>query len=154
MLWYMASPYAAHPRGFNQAFIIASRVAYDLTINRGLLVYSPVAHFHPIFTYGGTAPHDANYDKVRDLMEGFMNKCDGIIVVKAEGWEKSYGMSKEIEYMVDIQGKPRMNVPVQIGVKDAHKESEGHRGEHESSATLDPEHGDDDAGPRPEGRSR
>ena len=95
-LCYLCSPYghpdpAVRERRFQQA---AEAAAY--LMRRGLIVFSPIAHTHPIAQYG--LPKGWSFWKQYD--EIFMDIClGGIVVLKLPGWESSVGVQAEIAYM-------------------------------------------------------
>lgn len=94
--WYLATPYSKFPAGIEAAFVVACQAA-ALLIRAGVRVYSPIAHTHPIAVHGGIDPYAHEIWLPAD--EPFMDAARGLIVLRAESWEKSYGISKEIEHM-------------------------------------------------------
>jgi len=94
VLWYLATPYTNYSLGLDAAFQDASRAAGALA-RRGELVYSPIAHTHPIAIYAGIDP------KAHDIWLPFdaamMQRCDGIAVVKMPGWNTSFGIGEELK---------------------------------------------------------
>lgn len=57
-----------------------------------IIPFSPVVYTHDLSKYVGD-DHDW-YEW--DLQ--FLSRCDAMVVVKLDGWEKSYGVQKEIKY--------------------------------------------------------
>lgn len=98
MIWYLASPYTKFALGQEAAFSEAAKAAAKL-MAAGLVVYSPIAHSHPVATYGGLASVDA-LDGAFWLRQNqpMMEKMDGIIVLKLPGWEESEGVQIEIDF--------------------------------------------------------
>lgn len=98
MIWYLASPYTKFARGQEAAFSEAAEAAAKL-MAAGLVVYSPIAHSHPVATYGGLTSVDA-LDGAFWLRqnEPMMQKMDGLIVLKLPGWEESEGVQIEIDF--------------------------------------------------------
>jgi hypothetical protein len=92
--WYLASPYSKHPLGIEEAFREACRATADL-IRAGVRVYSPIAHTHPVAVHGGIDPYA--HDIWLPADEPFMNAASGLIVLRAESWEISYGIGEEIK---------------------------------------------------------
>ena len=92
-LFYLASPYSKYPAGRERAFIEACFNA-GLLIGAGVPVYSPIAHSHPIARYSGLDPLDHAIWMPAD--EPMMRASQGLIVLKLESWEKSYGIGVEI----------------------------------------------------------
>ena len=92
-LYYLATPYTSYPEGMTEAHKIASIIAARM-IERGVMVYSPIAHGHPIATLGGL-PRDA--DSWKNLNHKIMEGCDGgVVVAMMDGWEASAGIADEL----------------------------------------------------------
>ena len=93
-LVYLATPYTKYTAGLQCAFEDAARLAGEMVI-RGVHVFSPIAHGHPISMYGGVQalnhPLWLTYDKK------FMDLCEACVVGKLDGWEDSFGVAHEIE---------------------------------------------------------
>ena len=98
-LWYLASPYSKYPAGREQAFRDVSRVALEL-IERGVNVFAPIAHSHPIET-AGTATQSPDFWLKLD--EQFMKNCVGMIVACLPGWEASYGVNYELRHFAEAE---------------------------------------------------
>lgn len=89
-LYYLAHPYSGnHLENFKSANEIAAKL-----IQKGIHVYSPISHTHPIAVDGQMDLDD--YTIWLPLDEKFMEFCDGIIL--CEGWEYSYGCLYEEEW--------------------------------------------------------
>ncbi len=95
LLAYLATPYSKYHLGISQAFIDAAKLAARLMLS-GIKVYSPIAHTHPIATYGRIDPHDHAIWLPFD--EAMMTVCNTLIVAHMEGWDQSFGISCEIEF--------------------------------------------------------
>lgn len=99
-LYYLASPYS-HPDAnvqelrFQQVCEVAARL-----LEKGIYVFSPIAHTHPIAAYG--LPKDFKFWKQYD--ELIFSRCDALIVLMLDGWVDSVGVKAEIE-MATKQGK-------------------------------------------------
>ena len=100
--WYLATPYSKYPGGIEEAFRLACRATADL-IRAGIRAYSPIAHTHPVAIHGGIDPYDHRIWLTAD--EPFMHAACGLIVLKAESWELSYGISEESKAF-EKAGKP------------------------------------------------
>lgn len=98
MIWYLATPYTKFARGQEAAFCEAAEATAKL-MAAGLVVYSPIAHSHPVATYGGLASVDA-LDGAFWLRQNkpMMEKMDGLIVLKLPGWRESEGVQIEIDF--------------------------------------------------------
>ena len=57
MLFYVASPYSKYERGLVAAFEDVAAACGEL-IKRGIAVYSPIAHTHPIALYAKMDAYD------------------------------------------------------------------------------------------------
>jgi hypothetical protein len=99
---YLAIPYTdPNPEVMCSRFELANRTAAEL-MKQGLLIYSPISHSHPIAQYG--LPLDWEYWQHYD--KEILSICDELIVIMANGWEKSKGVSAEIETAIT------MNIPI------------------------------------------
>lgn len=92
-LYYLASPYThSDPKVMQERFEQVCAVAGKL-FNLGIMVYSPIAHCHHI-ALGTKLPADyAFWLKYNRLL---LSKCDGLVVVSIEGYEKSAGIRAEL----------------------------------------------------------
>ncbi|RJO72877.1 MAG: DUF1937 family protein [Myxococcales bacterium] len=102
MFWYLATPYSKYPAGLTRAFEDAAIQAARL-IERGLRIYSPIAHTHPVATHGNIDPLD--HDIWLALDEAMMHAAVGLIVCRMESWQESHGIKIEIEAFQKA-GKP------------------------------------------------
>ncbi len=102
--WYLATVYSKYPDGIEAAFVEAAKIAASL-LKRGIRVYSPIAHTHPIAIHGGLDPLDHTIWLPADgpLMEAAV----GLIVVKMTDWRESRGIQEEIKQF-HMDGKPVM----------------------------------------------
>jgi hypothetical protein len=92
-LWYMATPYTNYPHGKEAAFRMAARAAAVL-MEADVPVFSPITHSHPIEGWGGLT--DKNHDFWMRVDRAIFDRCDGLIVVTAEGWLTSRGVQMEV----------------------------------------------------------
>ena len=95
-LFYLATPYSKYREGWVKAYEMACRNAAFL-LQQGVPLFSPIAHTHSIALYSDVDPGDAQFWLDADWP--ILTKCDGLIVVMADGWKESYGVSTEIEFM-------------------------------------------------------
>lgn len=99
---YLATPYShSDPNVREQRFKIAAIIAGKL-MSKGLIVFSPIAHTHPIAIFCNL-PLDFDYWMKFDY--DFIDKCDKVIVAKLDGWETSKGVQAEIAIAKRL-GKP------------------------------------------------
>jgi hypothetical protein len=61
-------------------------------MRRGLYVYSPISHSHPIAQYG--LPLDWDYWQGFDRI--MLGHCNKLVIVMADGWGESKGIKAEI----------------------------------------------------------
>ena len=99
---YLATPYSKYRGGLDAAFIQAAKAAAVLT-KAGIGVFSPIAHTHPIAVHGAIDPLDHAIWLPADAP--LMAAAVGMVVVKMDGWQESYGIKKEIEAF-EAMGKP------------------------------------------------
>ena len=98
---YLASPYShsdAHVR--EQRFRAVCRAAARLMRN-GDVVFSPIAHGHPIALHG--LPTDWRFWERHDREQ--LARCDEVIVLMLDGWRDSEGVQAEIRIAAEL-GKP------------------------------------------------
>lgn len=98
---YLASPYSdPDPAVQEERFRAVCCQAAEM-MGKGLYVFSPVAHCHPIAAYG--LPRDYSYWKGYNL--AFLTVCTELVVLKLPGWEVSEGVTGEIALAKEL-GKP------------------------------------------------
>lgn len=98
--WYLATPYSKYPDGPEEAFKEASRQA-ALLVEARVPVFCPIAHTHPVATYGELSPLD--HDIWLPADQPFMDAAIGLIVCKMRGWNESYGITHEIKAFEDME---------------------------------------------------
>lgn len=102
-LIYLASPYThnatAKPDVIEQRFDDVCKVA-SILFHQGYLVFSPIAHTHPIKMRGGLPggwEFYAEYDK------RMMDACDELWVLTIPGYRESVGIKEEIQYATETE---------------------------------------------------
>lgn len=100
--YYLASPYSKYPDGIDAAFIEVCRAAGYL-VSRGVRVYCPIAHTHPIAIHSNQDPldHEIWVPLDRPLMGGAV----GLVVYEMDTWRDSYGIALEVHHFHRV-GKP------------------------------------------------
>ena len=89
---YLASPYThADKQIQEQRFQAACQQAASM-MKTGKLVFSAIAHTHPIAAYG--LPGDWSFWQAYDL--AMIRCCDELAVLQLDGWEESVGVQAEI----------------------------------------------------------
>lgn len=106
--WYLSTPYSKYPDGLEAAFHHACIIAGQL-IAKKIVVYSPIAHTHPIAMAAGINP--LNHSVWLPADEPLMNAAHGLLVVELPGWKESYGIGVEIERFTRNH-KPIINLPI------------------------------------------
>jgi nucleoside 2-deoxyribosyltransferase len=92
---YLASPYShPDPAVREERYVAACRAAGAL-MSRGEIVFSPIAHSHPIATHGGV-PGDWPFWSRRDLW--FVEACYYLAVLTLDGWRASAGVAAEVAH--------------------------------------------------------
>jgi hypothetical protein len=105
-LGYLATVYTHYRGGLDRAHEDACRIAAKLLWS-GVMVYSPIAHSHPLAIHGALDPLQVElWYKHNELM---MDRCDTLIVALMAGWDKSEGIAHEINYFLHMN-KPIYNL--------------------------------------------
>lgn len=101
---YLASPYSSGAdkelrlRRFEEALFCTAAL-----IRKGHKVVSPVVHGHIL---ANRCDLPAGFDFWREYDEAWINDCKCVMVLKAQGWKESVGVTGEIQYA------KRMGYPV------------------------------------------
>jgi len=92
-LVYLACPYT-HPDGSmrQQRYLAATRAAVVLT-QKGLFVFSPITHSHPM---AQCSELPGTWEFWRDIDRAFISCCHTMYVLRLEGWEDSRGVAEEV----------------------------------------------------------
>lgn len=96
-LWYLASPYTDDDPAVMQARFERVCQAAAVLMQRGMLVFSPIAHCHSINRYG--LPPTWDYWKQLDI--ALLSRCDGLLVLMLDGWKESRGVRAETYYAIE-----------------------------------------------------
>ncbi|GIW80418.1 MAG: hypothetical protein KatS3mg105_2225 [Gemmatales bacterium] len=98
---YLASPYSHDdPTVCEQRYRDACRAVAGL-LHQGLPAFSPIVHSHPLVQYG--LPADWSFWQRYD--RELLARCDEVVVLMLEGWEKSVGVREEVRIAREL-GKP------------------------------------------------
>jgi len=100
--WYLATPYSKYPDGRKLAFEVACKQAGILT-NAGVVVFSPIAHSHPLVIHGNVSGTDFAAWEAFD--RAMIQASIGCIVCKMQGWQESEGIARELD-IFRLQSKP------------------------------------------------
>lgn len=104
---YLASPYS-HPDEAirEERFRAVCKVAAKF-MKHGHLIFSPIAHTHPIAQHG--LPKGWEYWKKYDTE--FIRMCEELWVLMLEGWSRSCGVKAEIALAVEMEKPLRYILP-------------------------------------------
>jgi hypothetical protein len=92
---YLSIPYTGQEY---LSFRISCAIAAKL-MQQGYIVFSPIAHSHPIAKYGGINHRDHAFWLKQDLE--MLRLCDELWLIKLHGWEESEGVAVEIKTAID-----------------------------------------------------
>ena len=93
-LYYLASPYSHADATVRQARAsLAEKAAVDL-LHFGIYVFAPIPYNHPWEKYNVPGHWDfwADFDKT------FVSRCDGVIILTLDGWDRSKGVTAELDF--------------------------------------------------------
>ena len=90
---YLASPYS-HPDAevLEQRFKEVCRIAGDL-MREGEIVFSPIAHSHPIAMTGDLPLASEYWEKYN---RAWLAACSSLVICMMDGWDMSKGIAAEI----------------------------------------------------------
>lgn len=110
MTIYLASPYTHCDASVRaKRFEAACRAAAAL-MRSGRIVFSPIAHGHPICEHG--VPSD--WTQWQELDRHMLRHCDELVVLTLDGWRESCGVQAEIDLAIE------MDLPVRrLSLEDA-----------------------------------
>ncbi len=95
---YLASPYShKNEKVMEHRFLAVCRKASQL-MREGKIVFSPIAHTHPIAQFG--LPKGWEY--WREFDKFFLSVSEELYVYKLEGWQISTGVTGEIFLAKDL----------------------------------------------------
>lgn len=100
-LKYLCTVYTINEGGLEMAYIQAA-TALGKMLKRGERVFCPIAHCH---TAAQLTDIPTNFDWWMDFDEGWIDKCDEVVVLMMPNWKKSKGITHEIKYAKET-GKP------------------------------------------------
>lgn len=103
-LTYLASPYSHEDsRVREERYEAACRMAAQMMIE-GQLVFSPIAHTHPIEKHMNGHRPEHGFWMRQDI--AILRKCEQLVVCCIPGWDQSRGVTEE------IQLAHRLGIPV------------------------------------------
>lgn len=89
---YLASPYSHEDLTIREERYQAVAREAGLLINEGNVVFSPIAHSHPIAVYGKV---DGGWETWVKQDLAILARCDEFMVLMLPGWEHSTGIQVE-----------------------------------------------------------
>jgi Domain of unknown function (DUF1937) len=92
--WYLATPYSKYAEGREMAYAHASQAAARV-LQKGIKVFCPIAHTHPMALFGNLPTHD--YKLWLGADQPFIDHAEGLLVVMMPGWKESFGVQFEIK---------------------------------------------------------
>ena len=92
-LIYVACPYSDPDDNIRHARFKAVNALSAKLMNEGRFVFSPISHTHPIAEEGGL-PLGWDFWETFDRL--YLSKCDKLLVLCLDGWERSKGVTAEI----------------------------------------------------------
>jgi hypothetical protein len=101
-LIYLASPYSHPSRAVRAARFDAACMAAARLVADGAMVFSPIAHTHPILLCGGLPTDWTHWERFDHRM---IAACDEMAVLMLVGWRQSTGVQAEIRIAGEL-GKP------------------------------------------------
>lgn len=92
---YLACPYSHEDEAVRlDRFKVANRVAGWMMKEKGLFVFSPISHTHPIIEAVGGLGYD--FKTWEEYDRAFIRCCSALYVCMAGGWKESVGVTAEI----------------------------------------------------------
>lgn len=95
-LIYLASPYSHPSPAIRQQRFEAACAAAATLMKSGYLVFSPIAHSHPIAKCLGREC-ELDFNLWLDLDKRILPICDILAILTIEGWQSSRGVRAEVE---------------------------------------------------------
>lgn len=102
---YLASPYTHENKQIEQERFEAAAKAAGQLMLKGFLVFSPIAHSHPI-AMQNDLPTDIDYWMEFD--KSFLEWADELVILNIQGWSASIGVDMERK----IAYKKRMPISI------------------------------------------
>ena len=93
-LQYSCSVYSSYPGGLEEAYLHVADLTGQLLL-KGERIFSPIAHCHEAAQLNDLP---TSFDWWMDYDEGFIDKCDSVLVAMMPLWRESKGITHEIAY--------------------------------------------------------
>jgi nucleoside 2-deoxyribosyltransferase len=97
-LYYLASPYSHSDEDVMLDRYQKAEIAAVELLKRGIHSFAPIPYNHPWKKYSvpGDWPFWEAFDK------NFVERCDAVLVLTLDGWDKSVGVAAEIAFANEI----------------------------------------------------
>lgn len=112
-LVYLATPYSKYKGGIDAAFAAAAELSARLLV-RGMRVFSPICHTHPIAIHGKLDPYA--HDVWLPFDEAMMQKSDTLVVALMDGWNQSRGVKHEMDFFREVRKPIYFLDPLTLGL--------------------------------------
>lgn len=93
-LYYLASPYTAKNKRMKHKRAQKAIKAAVTLLKKDIQVFSPIGYNAGWERFN--LPSEWSFWEKFDLL--FLSKCEGLIVLKLKGWERSVGVAAEVAY--------------------------------------------------------
>jgi hypothetical protein len=114
---YLGTPYSRFKGGLDAAFRMASEATAKL-IRARVPVFSPIVHSHPVAQMGGLDPLD--WQLWLAEAEPFIRAACGLLIYKAPGWRRSFGIAQEVKAFRAMKKPVRAITPASINDAGVH----------------------------------
>lgn len=96
-LYYLANPYNGTDKQRQERFEQCCKVT-SYFIKNGIHVFSPIVHNHAMLETVQDWTVDERKNLILPYDFSFLGRSSAMILLKLDGWEKSYGVEKELEF--------------------------------------------------------
>lgn len=100
-LYYLSCPYNDSNTELSHLRLEAANKATAELLKAGKIVFSPLTHNVTLLKYG----LPTGWEFWGPLDEALIQRCDKLLVLKIDGWDKSSGVAKEMA-IAESLGKP------------------------------------------------
>lgn len=94
--YYISNPYNGTEEQKEQRAQIAAEVCGFL-LKKGIYAWSPIVHNHAMMKTFNQFTLEERRTKILDFDFSLLKSSKGMIVLKIEGWDQSYGVKAEID---------------------------------------------------------
>lgn len=109
-LIYLASPYNDEDPALRQYRYNEACRACVWLMNRGVMVYSPIVHMHPLAT-NYDLPKGWNFWQRADTCT--LARCDEMLILTIDGWDTSRGIKAERAFALECKLRIQQLVPAE-----------------------------------------